>query len=68
MFLTIEGGRLVARVGMLDESVTQIENREHLDSMLLQHDGAMCSSTVDFPEEYTDDPAVIAMCRELRGE
>ena len=25
------------------------------------------SSTMDFPEEWTDDPKVIAMARELRG-
>jgi len=25
------------------------------------------SSSVDFPEEYTDDPRVVALAREVRG-
>lgn len=28
--------------------------------------GCLCSSTVDFPEDYTTDPAVIALCKRLR--
>lgn len=27
----------------------------------------ICSSSVDFPEDYTDDPKVIALCYELRN-
>ncbi len=26
-----------------------------------------CSSAIDFPEEYTRDPKVIALCRALRA-
>jgi len=27
----------------------------------------MCSSTLDFPEESTSDPAIITLCRRIRG-
>ena len=27
----------------------------------------MCSSSIDFPEEYTDDPDLIAICDAVRG-
>ena len=27
----------------------------------------VCSSTIDFPEEYTSDPDTIALCRSLRS-
>lgn len=30
-------------------------------------DGFMCSSSMDFPEEYTDKPEIIALCREIRA-
>lgn len=30
-------------------------------------DDFSCSSSVDFPEEDTDDPAIIALCRQIRG-
>ena len=26
----------------------------------------LCSSALDFPEDYTNDPKVIELCRELR--
>ena len=39
---------------------------------LVQFDGVqpmvMFASSVDFPEEYTDDPQLIEFCRQLRGE
>jgi hypothetical protein len=31
-------------------------------------DDLMCSSSVDFPEEYTSDPTIIALCRAIRGD
>ena len=30
-------------------------------------DNFMCSSSIDFPEDSTDDPAIIAICEELRS-
>jgi len=31
-------------------------------------DNFMCSSSIDFPEDSTDDDRVIALCNEIRGE
>lgn len=27
----------------------------------------LCSSSMDFPEEYTDDPKIIALCEKIRS-
>lgn len=31
-------------------------------------DNFMCSSSMDFPEEYTDDPQIVALCQHIRSD
>jgi hypothetical protein len=63
-YLTIDdAGRLTCDLGDAEAVViTSVAQLARLTPA-----GAQCSSTVDFPEEYTADPAVIALCRALRG-
>lgn len=53
------------------EVVEPMRDVSHLVETLvaLRDDGSRvgCSSTLDFPEEYTNDPAQIALAKELRG-
>lgn len=71
LFLTIEDEKLVAGVitpggGLIVvEEIKSVEDFNRLASANGGHMGV--SSTVDFPEEYTRDPAVIALCRRLRS-
>lgn len=32
-----------------------------------EHSQLMCSSSIDFPEEYTEDEDLIAICNAVRG-
>jgi hypothetical protein len=61
-FLTIEEGKLV--VIFNDETRRVIETIEQLNDVA--EGGILCSSTIDFPEEATSDPNVIAMCKGMR--
>lgn len=63
-FLTIREGRLVLEKDETRETII-IESLHHLQKEAPE--GCMVSSSVDFPEEYTEDPNVIEMCRNLRG-
>ena len=65
MFLTIDDGKLVAKIGARK---AVIENLDQANELLVHHGGAMCSSKVDFPEDYTDDAQVIELCWALRAE
>lgn len=64
-YLTIcESGDLI--LDLRDGEETPVITSAEQLQRLAPH-GCNCSSTVDFPEDYTTDPAVIALCRELRG-
>jgi hypothetical protein len=68
-FLTIDKGRLVADVSTVldgDPSWVEVTSVEHL-AALAGEDGFVVSSSIDFPEEYTSDPAVLALVAALRG-
>lgn len=72
--LTMEGGQLVANRMANGHRVNQTVIRDMADYQAVivlsqtADDGmVMASSSCDFPEEYTSDPAVIALCREIRG-
>jgi hypothetical protein len=61
-FLTIEEGRLVAYTGLgaAWNTVTVIDTPEALEAVTAEH-GALLSSSIHFPHEYTSDPAVLAL-------
>jgi hypothetical protein len=65
-FLTInQAGQLTIRVGDAEPvAFTSLAQARKLRNPKLP---TMCSSSLDFPEEYTDNPAVIEMCRIIRG-
>lgn len=67
-FLTIdERGMLVMqRPGMADVTI-DCTSRETALASFDGVDDALSSSSLDFPEEYTTDPNVIAICRAIRG-
>ena len=73
IYLTVTGdGRLMAEYGR-GENVERTREIPDLDALraLLDECGethVACSSSLDFPEEYTDDPAVVALCNAIRSE
>lgn len=74
-YLTIKDGKLVCHHGVspvgFEKKVTIIESKDQLIALLAQTAVAcgipeedltvMSSSTLDFPEEYTTDPAVLEL-------
>lgn len=81
IFLTIENGEIVARYRDATdvERVTVIDSEtalEDLEARLAIHLGKVmetvaiaifCSSSLDFPSEYTDSADVIGLADALRG-
>ena len=67
-FLTInDAGQLVVEVDDGDGSVdVKVVRKASQVFVGLQLDRVLASSKIDFPSEYTTDPEVVAMCRELR--
>ena len=67
LFLTINArGQLVAERDDAGLDAVEITSLDQL-AQLAGGDDVLCSSSVDFPEESTADPGVIALCRQLRG-
>lgn len=62
-FLTIEGGALRLYSLRGNEAVTSLADL----SKLTGGRDFMVSSSVDFPEEATSDPAVIALAKAIRA-
>jgi hypothetical protein len=64
--LTFDDGKLVVKEhGTVVARITSIEE---FNAACAANDGRMmCSSSVDFPHEYTTDPALIALCAEIRS-
>lgn len=60
-YLTIRDGELVLDISTGDE-IHKIVDLRQLDGV-----GCACSSSIDFPTEYTTDDHVIQMCAALRG-
>lgn len=46
--------------------VIQPKTLDELEAIMREHRACLVSSTIDFPEDSTDDPTVIRLCRELR--
>jgi hypothetical protein len=71
--LTINRGRLVLQSGWVGNApptelavITRVEDlTPWLEGGLIEW--LACSSSVDFPEDETDDPKLIALCRAIRG-
>lgn len=63
-YLSIKDGKLVLETPT--GQLVEITSLDHL-AEVASGDSVMCSSSIDFPEDDTSDPAVIAMCRELRS-
>jgi hypothetical protein len=55
-------GRLCVYQG---EACTVVRDEDHLFELIAEHGELCLSSTIEFPEEFTPDPAVIRMCRKL---
>lgn len=70
MDLTLRlGGKEVNRwpVNSLEELNTTLE-KVMAEAGLNANDAVvMCSSSLDWPEDYTADPVVIALCDKIRG-
>jgi len=64
VYLTIKEGKLVAETN--DEEV--VVTRENLVTLFEDENVfALCSSSLDHPEEYTEDKEVISLCKLIRS-
>ena len=64
--LAIRDGKLVVTDGTV--VVATIATVDDFNAAVLANGGELlASSSVDFPHEYTDDPAVIALAAAIRG-
>lgn len=62
---------------IIDDTVTMkanggievaVKDEAHLEHLMdLLGGGCMCSSMIDYPEDSTDDPKAIALCRAIRS-
>lgn len=59
-FLTIEDGRLYDYAGFGSDR-TPIDSEAKLEALFEGGDDVACSSSIDFPEEHTADPQVLAL-------
>jgi len=65
-FLTIEGGKLVRYTNNSDDAI-DVPNLEALTKLFVPGEtDVLVSSSIDFPTEYTSDPAVLALVNVLR--
>src|SRR4051812_10276056 len=68
MIVTIENNQIVSKHadGMIDQVIKSVEDF----NMVCANNGGsvLCSSTMDFPDEATDDETVIALAKAIRGE
>ena len=60
-FLTITDGKLIFEPDK--GTPVEITPENYLDELPAEF---MVSSSIDFPEEFTDDKKVIALCRHIR--
>lgn len=67
MFLTIEGGKLVAYAEPRIGSPTVITTAAELAAISDPEHGIWTSSAIDFPHEYTSDPNTLALVALLHG-
>ena len=67
MILTVHDGKLVVMNGS-DNVVAVVTSVEEFNALAEANGGSMLvSSSVDFPEESTSDPVVIALANAIRG-
>jgi hypothetical protein len=55
--------------GQESESAATVKTMDELREWCIKWDvdNFMCSSSMDFPEEYTDDGSIIALCNTIRN-
>ena len=67
ILLTIQRGVLVARV--CERTYLIQEPADVVDVMNFEDTNrVVCSDVLDFPEEYTNDQAVVDLCNEIRTD
>jgi hypothetical protein len=64
---TDTGKHNVRTVRELIGAISEIAHKNGADPGALVDDGFMASSSMDFPEEYTDDPELLAFVEEIMG-
>lgn len=68
-YLAVQDGQLILHSKNANDQwidPTVICTVEQLADIVNTDDIVMCSSSMDFPEENTTDPAVIALCNQIR--
>jgi len=70
LFLNIHDGAMkVSRRGQHPNEGEVVKSLEDIAMLIIKYEAdetVSCSSSLDFPEEYTNDPAVIALANEIR--
>lgn len=65
MFLRISNNKLILED--LREEQLEITSLSQLFDAIESADYVLCSSSIDFPEDETNDPNIIAICTAFRG-
>lgn len=63
-FLCFRDGQLVMEIG--DDLTVAVKTEEDFEHLISFSGGCNCSSSVDFPEDETDDASIISLCRIIR--
>lgn len=70
-FLTVQGNAIIATPfgDPANQYRQRITGKTELDDFVIEYgiDSFMCSSSVDFPEEYTENKEVIELCGLIRN-
>jgi hypothetical protein len=75
-YLSVEADAVVARSKPLgapplawqsELRVASVNELDNLRRVVGPHDIVMCASSLDFPEEYTSNRDVLAVCEHIRG-
>lgn len=67
VILRIDNGRLVAKKGDRVEELDTVERvKKFLNAAHARGWSVACSSSLDFPHEYTTDQNVLELCRMIR--
>ena len=63
-----EGRVLVTTIAEFADALAEICARKGIEWDDLMEMGMSCSSSMNWPAEYTDDPKLIKLCDEIMGE
>lgn len=71
IYLSVRDDRVVADLDSTKRGTKTVPLRDerHLLDLLIERgeDSVLCSSSLDFPEEYTKNADTIALCNKIRG-